>query len=55
MVLICDFSKEQYGSLKMLVGSKHVGSNFKSFSVKNFYISALVGIIRVTTNYTVQQ
>jgi len=23
--LICDFSKEQYGSLKMILGSKHVG------------------------------
>jgi len=24
--LLCDFSKEQHGSLKMILGSKHVGT-----------------------------
>jgi len=26
MFLICDLSKEQHGSLKMILGSKHVGA-----------------------------
>jgi len=29
------FSKEQYSSLKMILGSKHVGAIFKCFNVKN--------------------
>jgi len=51
--LICDFSKEQYGSLKMILGSKHVGAVL-CFNVK-FYVSALVVIIKVTTKCTLQQ
>ena len=39
-----DFSKEQRTSLRMILGSKHVGSDFKCFNVK-FYVSALVGVI----------
>ena len=43
---ICDFSKEQYGSLKMIFRIETCWSDFKCLSVK-FYISALVGIIQV--------
>jgi len=30
----CEFSKEQCSSLKMILGSKHVGRDFKCFNVK---------------------
>ena len=49
MVLICDLSQKQYGSLKMVLGSKHVGA-ILSVLVQNFYISALVGIINLLTS-----
>jgi len=39
-----DFRKEQLSSLRMILGSKHVGSDFKYFNVK-FYVSALVGVV----------
>ena len=44
--IICDFSKEQYGTLRMILGSKHVGA-ILSVLVRFFYISALVVIIKV--------
>ena len=51
-VLICDFSKEQYGSLKMILGSKHVRAILCVLAL-NFYVGALDGIIKMvlTTCY----
>jgi len=40
----CDFSKERRSSLRMILGSKHVGAIFKCFNVK-FYVCALVGVL----------
>jgi len=48
---ICDFSKEQHGSLKIIVGSKNVGAVSNVLiggGVGGNYLRALVGIIKVT-------
>jgi len=39
-----DFSEEQCGSLKMILGSKHVGS-ILNVLYKQFYVCALVGVL----------
>ena len=46
-----DFSKEQCSSLKMILGSKHVGA-ILNVLVKKFYVCALVVMLikRVETN-----
>jgi len=42
--LKCDFSKEQCSSLKMILGSKHVGAILNVLMYK-FYVCALVGVL----------
>ena len=43
-VTLIDFSKEQHGSLKMILGSKYVGAILSVF-IRKFYVSAQVGVI----------
>ena len=41
----CDFSKEHCSSLKMILGSKHVGAILNVLMYKQFYVCALVGVL----------
>ena len=43
-ILKCDFSKEQFSSLKMILGSKHVGEILNDL-MQQFYICELVGAL----------
>ena len=43
-VFLCDFSKEQCSSLKMIVASKHVAAILNILMYK-FYVRALVGVL----------
>jgi len=42
--LKCDFSKEQCSSLKMILGSKHIGAILNVLIKKN-YVRVLVGVL----------
>ena len=44
VILRCGFSKEQCSSLKMILGSKHVGAILYVLTQK-FYVCALVGVL----------
>jgi len=45
-VLICDFSKEQHGALKMILGSKHVGAILIVLMWEKKIMCALIGMIK---------